>query len=123
MKVTVYTAKSKLVDSNDMDSVYLPTLDGDLTILDNHNPIIGVLREGTAILRKSSKEEISISLDMGYFEFSDNELTVLIENTRLTEEELKVLQEKAVKAKKTNIGEEDKISEDDFEERKESEGF
>ena len=123
MKLTVYTAKNKLIDSVETSSVYLPTLAGDLTILNNHNPIIGVLREGEIHFHAENNEEIKISLTTGYFEFSDNELKILIEKTNHTPEELKELEEKAIKAKDKNFGKREDIDEEEFEERKESEGF
>ena len=125
MRVNLYTAKNKLLDEVLSDSVHLPTLSGEITVLDNHNPIIGILREGEVSVHDKNNKVISLEIDKGYFEFSENNLNIFIEKTKLSFEELKVLEEKAIKARKkdVSISSEESISEKEFTERKESEGF
>ncbi len=123
MIVTIYTSKNKLLDKVEATSAYLPTLSGDVTILNNHNPIVGVLRKGEIIVRIQNTQIARVLMDKGYYEFSNNVLSILIQKTKLTIEDLERIQDNAIMAKDKDIRKDENISEENFEERKESEGF
>lgn len=123
MKVSVYTEKSELINQLEFEKVTLPTLDGEITVLDNHNPIIGILKPGTIKLLSQEKKEMHIPLDNGFFVFSGNTLTIIVDKTHLTLKELKKLQKAAIKAQNKNIGQDDFMTEKTFKERKQSQGF
>jgi F-type H+-transporting ATPase subunit epsilon len=59
-------------------SVTLPTMAGEIEILDGHLPIIGVLEPGT-ILYTECNQSIPIAIDAGFFKFSNDKLLVLVE--------------------------------------------
>lgn len=123
MKVSVYTEKTQILENFDFESATLPTIDGEITLLDNHNPIIGILKPGKVKLINQEKKEIHIPLDNGFFLFRENTLTIIADKTNLTLEELTELQKKAIKARNVNIGQADPIEEKSFKQRKESENF
>ncbi len=56
------------------------TTDGEITILNNHRPLLTVLATGIARLKKSSGEQITFAHTGGFLEYDrDNTLTVLID--------------------------------------------
>ncbi len=124
MKVHITTEKNTLLDGLECESVTLPTLSGEITILDNHNPIIGVLSRGKIrILIENTNVVPEIDVDNGYFELSNNILTILVTKTRLSSDEILEIKQKAIQARTKTIGQGDQISEKEFMERQKSEGF
>ncbi len=121
MLVTIYTAKSKLFDKVQSKSVYLPSTSGDMQILDNHIPVIVVLKAGEVILEKSDGDKIKIRIDAGYVQFSNNELIAVIEKMSLTESERNILEKQAEEMRYTEVKHEDSVSESEFEDRNKSE--
>ncbi len=124
MKVYISTEKNILLDGLECESVTLPTLSGEITILDDHNPIIGVLSKGKIrILIENTNVIPEIDVDSGYFELNNNSLTILVTKTGLSLDEISDIKQKAIQARTKTIGQEDKISEKEFIERQTSEGF
>ncbi|BDQ04786.1 MAG: hypothetical protein KatS3mg084_0304 [Candidatus Dojkabacteria bacterium] len=124
MKVYISTEKNILLDGLECESVTLPTLSGEITILDDHNPIIGVLSKGKIrILIENTNVIPEIDVDSGYFELNNNNLTILVTKTGLSLDEISDIKQKAIQARTKTIGQEDKISEKEFIERQTSEGF
>jgi F-type H+-transporting ATPase subunit epsilon len=121
MVVTVYTAKSKLFDKVQAKSVYVPSISGDMQILNNHIPVIVALRPGMIILEKESGDKIKIKADSGYIQFANNELVAVIEKLSLTETELEELERQAENMRGVEIKHEDDITEEEFAKRVESE--
>ncbi|UCC95206.1 MAG: hypothetical protein JSW40_00215 [Candidatus Omnitrophota bacterium] len=70
-KVTIVSAKEKW--EIEADSLTLPSQEGQLTILCDHAPIMGKLKEGQ-IIAPSYKKEIK----GGFFEIIDNQARILI---------------------------------------------
>jgi F0F1-type ATP synthase epsilon subunit len=124
MKVHITTEKNILFNGLECESVTLPTLSGEITILDNHNPIIGVLSRGKIrILIENTNVIPAIDVDNGYFELSNDTLTILVTQTRLSLDEIAEIKQKAIQARTKTIGQGDQISEKEFMERQKSEGF
>jgi F0F1-type ATP synthase epsilon subunit len=121
MLATVYTAKNKLFDKVQVKSVYVPSISGDMQILNNHIPVIVALRPGTIVLEKVSGDKINVKVDTGYIQFAENELVAVIEKMTLTQEEIDDLERQAEEMRGVEIRKEGNISEDEFEDRVESE--
>lgn len=83
MKLTVLNLKETLFDGI-VQSITIPAETGELTILQNHVPLITALRHGTisALTAKSERyaaeERKYIEAKGGILEFSDNEATILL---------------------------------------------
>lgn len=71
-QATIVSRKQKW--EGQIDSLTLPSQDGQLTLLANHAPIIGTLGKGH--LRVGSSE---FRIDQGFFEFKDNQAVVVVE--------------------------------------------
>lgn len=79
MKLTILNIKEIIFES-EVKSVNLKTQAGELTIMDNHRPLVSLLAKGEAsILRNDGKEEL-ISINSGFLEMSpQNTLTLLVD--------------------------------------------
>ncbi|QQS61354.1 MAG: ATP synthase F1 subunit epsilon [Candidatus Moraniibacteriota bacterium] len=80
------TPERKVMDC-DVVQVTLPVVDGEITILADHIPYVGVLRSGEIrlVLAKDSKKE-ELALSSGFLEFGKNILTVLADTAERAEE-------------------------------------
>jgi F-type H+-transporting ATPase subunit epsilon len=60
-------------------SLNIPTQNGEITVLDNHRPIISVLKPGMAIITETNNEKKEVEINGGFLEVDDNNhLNVLI---------------------------------------------
>ena len=60
-------------------SLNIPTQNGEITVLDNHRPIISVLKPGLAIITKIDNEQKEVEISSGFLEVdNNNHLNVLI---------------------------------------------
>ncbi len=114
MQVNIYTTGKVLLENPNIKSVYLPTVTGDIEIYDNHVPIISKLRPGTLkIYYYDDPKPIFMQLEDGFLEFSDNCLNIIITKTNITQEELRQIEEEAIRKRDKNIGLEEHINEKD----------
>lgn len=120
MQVSIYTEKTELVQ-NEFDEIILPTGDGEITILNHHTPLLGILKRGEIIL-KTKSEKIKINVNKGFFYVKNNKLVIIITNTNLTEQELEKTKEIAIKLATNKIMQE-KISEEAFKKMKDTTPF
>lgn len=59
-------------------SVTLPGVDGEMTVMADHAPIISPLKAGMITVKKESGEEETFSITAGTLEMSENQATVLV---------------------------------------------
>jgi F-type H+-transporting ATPase subunit epsilon len=71
-------ALDKNIFDGEVKSLTLPGVDGELTILENHIPLITPLKEGKVSFSAEKKSE-SISIKGGVLEVSPKKVIVLIE--------------------------------------------
>ncbi|MCX8035352.1 MAG: F0F1 ATP synthase subunit epsilon [Candidatus Dojkabacteria bacterium] len=114
MQVNIYTTGKVLLENTNIQSVYLPTVTGDIEIYDNHVPIISKLKPGTLKLYYyDDPKPIFVQIEDGFLVFRDNCLNIIITKTNITLEELREIEEQAIRKKDKNIGLEDHINEKD----------
>ena len=77
LTVTVTNVNAPLY-SGDVVSVSVPGIDGDMTVMGNHEPLISPLKEGEIRLQEPSGNEIVHSIRSGVLEVSHNHATILI---------------------------------------------
>jgi F-type H+-transporting ATPase subunit epsilon len=65
--------------SGDVRMVVASTLDGDVGILADHTPLLGILTEGSLvrIFPDDSNQETDVAIGGGFVSFADNRLSVL----------------------------------------------
>ncbi|TAL20558.1 ATP synthase F1 subunit epsilon [Patescibacteria group bacterium] len=68
------------------DSLTVPTVSGEITILPRHIPLVSMIKSGVAILRKG-REESYLALSPGFIQVKkDGEILILVESADRAEE-------------------------------------
>lgn len=76
MQVTIARVHENLF-SGEADSLTIPTTEGEVTILPNHEPLVTTLKPGTAVVSlEGEKKEFDV-VD-GVLEVSSNQATVIL---------------------------------------------
>ncbi len=77
MKIPFYlVTPERIVYQEEVDSVSLPTVNGEITVLPNHIPLITALRHGVITLRNENQEHF-VSVSEGVVKVDKMGLTVL----------------------------------------------
>lgn len=93
--------------------VTLPIVDGDVTILPEHEPYIGALRAGEIIVHVTDQSTESLAVSGGFVEFDSNTLSILADTAERADEidmeraETARARAEAIKAEKVTMGEEE----------------
>ena len=76
MNVTLTRVHENLF-AGEAASLTVPTVDGELTILSNHEPLVSTLKEGTITVRTADGQQTFLATS-GVLEISNNQVTVLL---------------------------------------------
>lgn|SRR3989338_11234030 len=79
----------RIVYKETVDSLTLPTKDGEITILPNHIPLVSVLVPGAITVRKGTTEQY-MAVSGGFIEVQPNNRVVVLADTAERAEELTV---------------------------------
>lgn len=66
------------VFTGEVTQVSVPGIDGDMTILANHEPLISPLRAGNVVVQLVDGTTLEYELQQGTIEIADNSATVLL---------------------------------------------
>jgi F-type H+-transporting ATPase subunit epsilon len=75
----------RVVFKDDVDSVTLPTRDGEITVLANHTPLISVLKPGEIRIKNDDQESI-LAVSGGFIEVLSTKVVVLADTAERSEE-------------------------------------
>ena len=75
----------RVVFKDEVDLITLPTQEGEITVLYNHIPLIGVLRPGEIHVKKGN-EEFSMAVSGGFIEVLAQKVVVLADTAERSEE-------------------------------------
>jgi F-type H+-transporting ATPase subunit epsilon len=82
MKLGVYSLQ-KVLFQGDAKSVNCPTTSGEITILDDHEPLISILQKGIVKIIDATAKEHYIPIDSGFVEVrSGEEARFLVEEAK-----------------------------------------
>lgn len=95
MKLNIITPE-RIVFSDDIDQVTIPTQDGEITVLPHHIPLVGLLKAGELIIKKGS-EVIPLAVSGGMLQVRGDGVTILADTAERVEE---ILEERADEARK-----------------------
>jgi F-type H+-transporting ATPase subunit epsilon len=74
----------------DVNEVVLPTLDGEIGVLQDHMPLVSVAKTGVIMVRKEARDADRdrdyFAISGGVIEVSDNKLRVLVDEADLAED-------------------------------------
>ncbi|HZS42811.1 MAG TPA: ATP synthase F1 subunit epsilon [Candidatus Paceibacterota bacterium] len=77
MKLYIYSLES-IVYEGEADVITLPTLEGEISVLENHIPLVSELRDGSVVIKnKNQREEFPIS--GGFAEIKPRKTILLVE--------------------------------------------
>ena len=87
MKLSIVTPLKKLVTDLEIKSVTLPAYKGELTILENHAPLISTLDTGVlTYVETETSKTVKLAISWGYVEINHNEISVLAETAETVKE-------------------------------------
>lgn len=95
MKLNIITPE-KIVFSDEVDQVTIPTMDGEITVLPHHIPLVGLLKAGELIIKKGD-EIIPLAVSGGMLQVRADGITILADTAERVEE---ILEERAEEARK-----------------------
>lgn len=95
MKLSLVTPERKTFEG-EVDQVTIPTIQGQITVLPGHMPVVSQLEPGELIVRSGNKETIMAS-GYGFAEINGGGVNVL---TDLAEEEAEISEKEAEEARK-----------------------
>lgn len=95
----------RVVVSKEIDSVSIPTPEGEVTILPNHIPLVSLLVPGELVLRVGSETE-HVAVSSGFLQISSNSSVKVLVDTAEKAEEIKIdlaqdAKQRALEAMKT----------------------
>lgn len=79
MKLSVVSLKG-LEFEGEVSSLNLKTTSGEITVLDNHRPLITALTKGEAVVIKKGGEKFNFDIGSGFLEVSDNNQATMLVN-------------------------------------------
>ncbi len=78
MNITVLTPDQE-VYQGEITSVKVPGIGGQFEILRNHAPIVSALAEGPVRLKISGGQDMNFSIEKGFIEVLNNEVSLLVQ--------------------------------------------
>jgi len=86
----------RTVYAGDVDSISLPTPQGEITVLPHHIPLVSIVAAGTVIMRKNGENETLLSISRGVVEVDGSNIRILADTAERAEE----LEEEAIERAK-----------------------
>jgi F-type H+-transporting ATPase subunit epsilon len=71
--------------SDDVDFVTIPTIQGEITVLANHVPVVSIIEPGELKIRKEN-ENIFMAVTGGFFQVTGKKVTILADAAERAEE-------------------------------------
>jgi F-type H+-transporting ATPase subunit epsilon len=85
LKLRIITPERVVFDEENIDSVTLPGVLGEMTILPQHAPIMTELRPGPVLFRRAG-EEVDLALSGGFMEVRDDTVIVRADTAERSDE-------------------------------------
>ena len=79
MKVDIITPDSTLFSGDQVELVQLPGIDGSFEVLNDHAPLISILKKGRVKLQNKGEKEQYFEINGGVIEVLSNKIIILAE--------------------------------------------
>ncbi|MEI8007122.1 MAG: ATP synthase F1 subunit epsilon [Bacteroidota bacterium] len=79
MKVDIITPDSTLFTGDQVELVQLPGIDGSFEVLNDHAPLISILKKGRVKLQNKGEKEQYFEINGGVIEVLSNKILILAE--------------------------------------------
>lgn len=100
----------RVVYSDEIDQITLPTVDGEITILPNHIPLVAPTKPGEIMIKKGSDIRHMVVMG-GFVETSNNKIRLLADEAELAEEvDERIAQEAFERAQKAKAEAKDDVA-------------
>jgi F-type H+-transporting ATPase subunit epsilon len=76
LDVHIVTAEREVFVEDEVDEVVVPGIEGELTVLPEHAPLLTMVKPGVILLRKGS-EDIDMAVTGGFIEVRQDRVTIL----------------------------------------------
>lgn len=87
LSLSLVTPAKKLFTDLEVEEVFVPSGRGELNILSNHAPLMATLASGVLRYRKAGESRLeNFAISWGYFEVSENRVTILAETAEASSE-------------------------------------
>lgn len=83
------------VFSDEIDQVTLPTMDGEITVLPHHIPLVGILKPGEILIKKKG-DSIPLAVSGGMLQVRPDMVVILADTAERVEE---IIEERAEEAR------------------------
>jgi len=95
MHLSIVTPE-RVVFSDEIEYVTLPTEEGEITVLEDHVPLVGILKPGELVISRAS-EMIPLAVSGGVVQVRQQMVTILADTAERVEE---IIEERAEEARK-----------------------
>src|SRR3954451_8090205 len=85
LTLEIITPERVVFEEDGVDSVTLPGVEGQLTVLPRHAPLMTALQPGPLYFRKAGSE-IDVALSGGFLEVRDDRVTILADTAERSDE-------------------------------------
>jgi F-type H+-transporting ATPase subunit epsilon len=85
LDVHIATAEREVFVQSEVDEVVIPGIEGELTVLPEHAPLLTMIKPGVILIRKSG-EEIDMAITGGFLEVRNDRVTILADAAERAEE-------------------------------------
>jgi len=79
MHLSIISLKGVQFDG-EASSLNIKTTSGEITVLDNHRPLVTQLESGMIVITKKNGEKINFDLNSGFLEVGENNLATILAN-------------------------------------------
>lgn len=80
------TTPERIVLETEVRSVNVPTVDGEIGILQNHIPLVSILAPGELYLTNTKGEQETMAVSGGFVEVRDNRIVILADTAEKAQE-------------------------------------
>ena len=85
LKVEIVTAEQLVYSEEDVDSLIVPGVEGELGVLTLHAPLLTMIKPGVLRIVKGD-DEVEMAITGGFIEVRDNRITILADAAERSEE-------------------------------------
>lgn len=85
LDVHIVTAEREVFAEGEVDEVVVPGIEGELTVLPEHAPLLTMVKPGVILLRKDG-EDIDMAVTGGFIEVRQDRVTILADAAERAEE-------------------------------------
>jgi F-type H+-transporting ATPase subunit epsilon len=85
LTVDIVTAERLVVSEEGVDEVVVPGIEGELTVLPMHAPLLTMIKPGVMLIKRGS-DETEMAITGGFLEVRDDKVTILADAAERAEE-------------------------------------